>query len=89
MFEQISESSELSHGFSLELLHVLMLSLKLSGAFVLAHAQLQRLINALLINFPVQFLLGIVHLLHDVLLYFNGGLDLIIELVLQIYIKVI
>ena len=53
VFELLSESSELSHSFSLELFNILMLSLELVRALVLEHTELQGLISTLLINLLV------------------------------------
>jgi hypothetical protein len=84
VFELLSESSELSHSFSLELFNIFMLSLELARAFVLEHTELERLVSALLIDFLVEFILGVIHFLHYVLLSFDTGLHLAIELVLQV-----
>jgi hypothetical protein len=40
VFQLLSKSGELSHGFPLELFNILMLPLKLARAFVFEHSQL-------------------------------------------------
>ena len=50
MFKSFSESHEFSHCFTLELLNIFVLLLKLTVCGVLESAELQRLISALVIN---------------------------------------
>ena len=83
MLELLTHFHEFSHGFSLELLDVLVLLLKLAVRVVLKSAQLEGLGSSLVVNLLLQVVLRVVHFLHYVLLALNAGLHLTIELVLQ------
>ena len=83
MLELLTHFHEFSHGFSLELLDVLVLLLKLAVRVVLKSAQLEGLGSSLVVNLLLQVVLRVVHFLHYVLLALNASLYLTIKLVLQ------
>ena len=83
MFEAFTKSHEFSHGFLLELLDVFVLLLELAVRVVLEGTELQRLVCPLVVNLLLQVVLAVVHFLQDVLLSFDSGLHLTIELRLQ------
>ena len=83
MLELLTHFHKFGHGFSLELLYVLVLLLKLAVRVVLKSAQLEGLGSSLVVNLLLQVVLRVVHFLHYVLLALNASLYLTIKLVLQ------
>jgi hypothetical protein len=84
VLEAFAKAGKFCHRFALELLNVFVLPFELASAVVLKLTKLKRFVGALLIYFLVQFVFGVVNLLHDVFLAFNACLALAIELVLQV-----
>ena len=84
MLQLLSESQKLGKRLLLERFDVLVLLVKLPQCLVLELAEAQRLVRAFCVDLLVEFVLGVVDCLHDVLFTFDASSNLSIESVLQL-----
>ena len=83
VFEVLTESCELSHCLTLELLNVFVLLFELAIGIILESAELKCFVSSFVINLLVEVVLAVVDLLHDIFFAFNTRLHLTIELILK------
>ena len=85
VLQLLSQSQKLGKRLLLERFDVLVLLIELPQGLVLELAEAEGLVGAFCVDLLVQFVLGVVHCLHDVLFTLDARRNLSVKSVLQLY----